>query len=412
MGDHWSEEDGHYNEGDGHWNEEHHDSYGFQHEDFLADSTGAPMERRASNESQWSQLSSGNFSWPASTPPQEAFPCDMDEDLLFSPESSPIPGCEHPHFPETQASSSFVQSLDYAEGYQFLDVEAAARHATDNAAYQLYQYTGLQTAFITPEAIEAIIEQELSYAQSPTRESIQTLLYRFLYRGPEGTPVPDTDTVLLEAAYQLQLRTEGPPEEVSEICYAALVVTLMHLAEGTAPDPLPSTQPEASTKRRTPKKTPKPKAEKKRHTCCIAECSEDPRPFSRAADLERHQNQVHHGGKHKFPCDYKWCSRHTEPFSRQDHYRDHLRTAHFEDLPIRGLGKMDHDWWAQRSRASVASGWWRCNRCLVVRVSIARDDFVCPGCGSRCEGDRIEYRRVLEEGLQGEGSGYEEGTGL
>lgn len=405
MSDHWNEEDDHRNAEDSLWNEEEYGSYAFQHENYLPASTGAPMERRVSGESHWSQPSSADYSWPTFTPPQETFPGDMNGDLSFSAESSPIPGSDYPQFPNPQAASSYVPPLDY----QVLDVAAAARRATDNAAYQLYQYAALQIGFITSEAIEAIIEQELSHAEFPTREAIQTLLYRFLYGGPEGTPVPDMDTLLLEAAYQLQLRTEGPPEEVAEICHTALVVTLM--GGGTPPDSLPSTEPGPSTKRRTHKKTPKPKAEKKRHTCRLAECSDDPRPFGRAADLERHQNQVHHGGKNKFPCDYRRCPRHLDPFSRQDHYRDHLRQGHYEDLPIRGPGRMDEDWWAQRSRASVANGWWRCNRCLVMRVSIASDDFVCPGCGNHCEADRIEYRRLLEEGLQGEGSG-QEGDGL
>ncbi|KAK0742828.1 hypothetical protein B0T18DRAFT_170929 [Schizothecium vesticola] len=408
MADQWNEEDGHRNDEDEHWNEEDYSSYAFQHEIPLPATTGSPMERRVSNESYWSQHSLGDFSWPASTPP-DAFP-DVNEDFLFSPESSPIPDRNYSHFPEPQGSSS-VQPLDYAEGYQVLDAEAAARHATDSAAYLLYQYRHyqypeLQAAFITSDAIEAIMEQELSHAEFPTREAIHTLLCRFLYEGSEGTLVPDTDTLLLEAAYQLQLRTEGPPEEVAAICYTALVVTLMQLGGGPAPDSLPSTQPEASTKRRTHKKTPKAKAEKKRYTCYLDECSDEPKPFSRAADLDRHQKLVHLGGK-KFPCDYGWCPRHKEqqPFSRQDHYRDHLRNAHFEDLPIRGPGKMDEGWWAGRSRFSVAGDWWRCNKCLVMRVSIGRDDFVCPGCGNHCEGDRIEYRRLLEEGLQTGGSG-------
>jgi hypothetical protein len=408
MADQWNEEDDHRNEEDERWHQEDYSSYTFQHENSLPASAGSPMERRVSNESYWSQPSFGDFSWPASTPP-EAFPGDMNDDFSFSPESSPIPDPDYQRFPEPQDSSS-VQPLDYAEGYQVLDVEATARQATDNAAYHLYQYRlyqcpELQTAFITSEAIEAIMAQELSHTEFPTRVAIQTLLYRFLYGGLEGTPVPDTDTLLLEAAYQLQLRTEGPADEVSEICHAALVVTLMEFGGGAAPDSLPPTQPEASTKRRTHKKTPKSKAEKKRHTCHLDECSDEPKPFSRAADLERHQKLVHLGGKNKFPCDYRWCPRHKEPFSRQDHYRDHLRTAHFEDLPIRGPGKMDEEWWAGRSRLSVAGGWWRCNRCLVMRVSIGRDDFVCPGCGNHCEADRIEYRRLLEEGLPAGGSG-------
>ncbi|KAK1828166.1 hypothetical protein QBC39DRAFT_158245 [Podospora conica] len=392
----------------GHWNPDDYNSYTLPHEYAIPVSGGIAeifMQRSDSNGSYGSQPSSGHVSWQGSTD----FPSANFDDYVIPSQSPPDPDLDYDYFPEAQGSS-FAQPLDYAgtSAGQYFDVEAAARQATDNATYHLNHYHGLDASFITSDAIDATIEQRLSHAEFPTREAIQTLLSHFLYGDPDSTSLPDMDTLLFEAAYQLQVRTEGPPEEVAEICHKALVVTLMQ-AEGSDLLPSPqaesSAQAESSTKRRTHKKTPKPRTEKKRHICRLAECEEDPKPFSRAADLERHQNQVHHGGKHKFPCDYRRCPRHRDPFSRQDHYRDHLRTFHYEDLPLRGGGKMDEEWWAGRSRKAVAGGWWRCNRCLVVRVPIETDGFACPGCGSNCEDERIEYRRQLAGSEEAEESG-------
>ena len=54
--------------------------------------------------------------------------------------------------------------------------------------------------------------------------------------------------------------------------------------------------------------------------------------FSIAADLERHYITAHAYNQDSFPCDYRNCPRAIEPFRRKDHYREHLRGYHKEDL--------------------------------------------------------------------------------
>lgn len=98
--------------------------------------------------------------------------------------------------------------------------------------------------------------------------------------------------------------------------------------------------------------------------------------------------------KKKYMCDYRKCPRHDTPFFRQDHFRDHLRLYHKEDLLRRGT-KPDREWWSSRSARAMFSGWWRCNRCLVVRVEQAKHGFVCPGCGNPCEAERRRERERM-----------------
>lgn len=117
--------------------------------------------------------------------------------------------------------------------------------------------------------------------------------------------------------------------------------------------------------------------------------------------------QLVHGklqDKERFFCDYRKCHRNEEayvppphsqptagsgPFHRRDHFRDHLRTFHMEDLPKRG-GKEGK---AAEERA-VSSSWWRCNKCLR-RVKVRHDGFECPNCKSGCETDRMNARKRL-----------------
>jgi len=91
--------------------------------------------------------------------------------------------------------------------------------------------------------------------------------------------------------------------------------------------------------------------------------------------------------KTKYLCDHKKCPRHTNPFFRQDHFRDHLRISHMEDLLRRG-NPGDTEWWASRA---ILNGWWRCNRCLI-RVGLEDHGFVCHRCGNQCEKERQQYR--------------------
>ncbi|KAI1173122.1 hypothetical protein F4777DRAFT_464156 [Nemania sp. FL0916] len=116
--------------------------------------------------------------------------------------------------------------------------------------------------------------------------------------------------------------------------------------------------------------------------------------FRRKADLERHYEQLHTPAdkKAKYPCDRKKCSRGAEnPFHRMDHYRDHLRAFHFEDLVRRRpSGTEKPSWWEKRS---VDLAWWRCTRCLT-RVKVDEHGYICSNskCNSPCEPERQKAR--------------------
>ncbi|KAG5932397.1 hypothetical protein E4U60_005271 [Claviceps pazoutovae] len=69
------------------------------------------------------------------------------------------------------------------------------------------------------------------------------------------------------------------------------------------------------------------------------------RPFKRRADLDRHYKHRHaaEGQKLSFNCDYPHCNRRKDPFHRLDHFRDHLREFHKENIQKRG-SKVDEGW--------------------------------------------------------------------
>ncbi|KAK0720290.1 hypothetical protein B0H67DRAFT_643564 [Lasiosphaeris hirsuta] len=122
----------------------------------------------------------------------------------------------------------------------------------------------------------------------------------------------------------------------------------------------------------------------------------DHKAFARSADLERHNKMVHisKDNKRRYSCDYRKCLRYNQPFFRRDHFRDHLRDFHKEDLPRRGAKAGSDQWWKTRAPGAIYDGWWRCNRCLAHRVDTDRDGYVCPGCGDRCEMERQKYREL------------------
>ncbi|KAK3394875.1 hypothetical protein B0H63DRAFT_60815 [Podospora didyma] len=122
-------------------------------------------------------------------------------------------------------------------------------------------------------------------------------------------------------------------------------------------------------------------------TCLVPGCPKK-EPFSRSADLDRHIKNVHTpNDQKKFPCDRK-CRRRDVPFLRADHFRDHIRDIHKEDLLHRGK-KGDRKWWESRI---IFDKWWRCTRCLTVRVKVETDGWVCPECGNHCEIERQKWR--------------------
>ena len=68
--------------------------------------------------------------------------------------------------------------------------------------------------------------------------------------------------------------------------------------------------------------------------CIVKDCEYS---SSRAYDLERHMNI--HSKQKKYPCEYKWCGRDdNNPFSREDHLKEHLRKVHMRDIPKREKG--------------------------------------------------------------------------
>lgn len=129
-------------------------------------------------------------------------------------------------------------------------------------------------------------------------------------------------------------------------------------------------------------------SETRRWVCLTADCNAG--AFKRLADLQRHYAQVHSAStaKETYVCDYSKCARRHEPFGRRDHFRDHLRDFHSEDICKRG-SPIDESWLENRR---MADGWWRCSKCLV-RVRIDECDFTCPQCKSPCEESRQKARR-------------------
>ncbi|RSL77258.1 hypothetical protein CEP51_009240 [Fusarium floridanum] len=125
------------------------------------------------------------------------------------------------------------------------------------------------------------------------------------------------------------------------------------------------------------------------HHCLHPGCTA--KPFRRAADLQRHYKYTHSPDSNEaYYCDYIRCSRSQEPFRRRDHFRDHLREYHREDIQKRGEVVVNEE--GQEERRS-ASSWWRCARCLV-RVSGSQDDSKCPHCKTSRESVGQKKRRV------------------
>ncbi|KAH9900202.1 hypothetical protein F4778DRAFT_782313 [Xylariomycetidae sp. FL2044] len=168
--------------------------------------------------------------------------------------------------------------------------------------------------------------------------------------------------------------------------------------------------------------------------CLQANCPAS--PFKRKADLQRHYRHKHQDVStlEAFPCDYRKCARHREPFFRLDHCRDHYREFHLDDVLKRQShshnghnshttsrnnnnkkkntatassqktttmlkgGETPH-WWKIRY---VDPRWFRCAKCLG-RVDIASEGWECPRCRTVCEVERRE--------LRGYGSGNDNGNG-
>ncbi|KAH7350781.1 hypothetical protein BKA65DRAFT_396995 [Rhexocercosporidium sp. MPI-PUGE-AT-0058] len=138
------------------------------------------------------------------------------------------------------------------------------------------------------------------------------------------------------------------------------------------------------------------------------ECVRNGEPFTRPADCARHMKNVHGPleGRDQFPCSYDPClnGRHLEPFTRKDHYRDHLRDYHQEDIGAakgekaartekerRDWAKEQKKWLASRN---ISPRHWRCAKCLAKKW-VVKHGWVCEGCNLQCEQDRIDARLKL-----------------
>ncbi len=126
-------------------------------------------------------------------------------------------------------------------------------------------------------------------------------------------------------------------------------------------------------------------------SCLAAGCTA--KPFTRSADLDRHYKHNHtRSGAETYNCDYRKCKRSTGNlcFGRKDHFRDHLREYHREDLIKRG----GSDARSQLADRRIDPKWWRCSKCLV-RVEVAAHEYDCPDCKVRCERERQRAREEL-----------------
>ncbi|KAK3343006.1 hypothetical protein B0H65DRAFT_236601 [Neurospora tetraspora] len=257
------------------------------------------------------------------------------------------------------------------------DIFETANYATLAAKFALgNQYRGetFMPSVITSESVrEAIQRAKSRQREYPERVGVQEVLTKQLHHvfSRHGVSFPPVSVILQEAAHQLLLHLKG--FDVLQRCCLAIAVVL---------ETVQAKLEQASSRRSVP--------ERRRNTCSHPGCD---RAFSRAADLKRHrQTHLSDDMKKKYRCDYKKCLRHQEAFVRDDHFRDHLRNFHKEDLTRRGK-QDEQDWWLTRAKSAVTSGWWRCNKCLLTRVRIKQHGWVCPTCSTHCETQRRRFRQ-------------------
>ncbi|KAL8305583.1 hypothetical protein RB601_009435 [Gaeumannomyces tritici] len=126
---------------------------------------------------------------------------------------------------------------------------------------------------------------------------------------------------------------------------------------------------------------------KEKFKCTDSGCGKS---FSRQADLQRHYDHVHPAPdsiERGHACDYPKCARQAAPFRRKDHFRDHLREFHKEDL-LKRSGQEPPDWFNGRN---IKPSFWRCVRCLR-RINTNKHNYTCPKCNIDCEPVRVEHR--------------------
>ncbi|KAK5663806.1 hypothetical protein OQA88_9 [Cercophora sp. LCS_1] len=310
-------------------------------------------------------------------------------DDLFSPADDSIlygTGPSHSVDPPTNWQSSTPQpEIEHEEPTAYVLGDSEHNYgpyvttAMDQAKTYMQGYTPPKMTLITNQDVDEAMAAADNSTHRET-DAIRFILLTVLYN--LGFPSRECDTeqftlALQEASYQILSRVEG--EERNEICRFSLLSVLEQLSPSTNDDP----QPSATGSSRP------------RHVCTYPDCNQS---FKRNADLERHTNSVHVNPPGRYYCDYRRCPRHENHFTRQDHFRDHLRDLHKEDLVRRGLGA-NPEWWATRSRNAVFGGWWRCSRCFA-RVQIASNGYTCQ-CGNQLETARRFHRAENAYGATG-----------
>ncbi|KAH8685784.1 hypothetical protein BGZ60DRAFT_365646 [Tricladium varicosporioides] len=130
--------------------------------------------------------------------------------------------------------------------------------------------------------------------------------------------------------------------------------------------------------------------------------------FGRPADLERHYRQVHAADDQKecWRCDRQNCNRDKEPFTRKDHFRDHLKDFHKEDIGYckgekTATSSAEKKKWAAKQKIweaerVISVQWWRCAKCLR-RVYITEQGWHCKACKRDCELPRREAREAKRQ---------------
>jgi hypothetical protein len=100
-------------------------------------------------------------------------------------------------------------------------------------------------------------------------------------------------------------------------------------------------------------------------------------PFWWLAGVDRHCDIYHtpETARETFPGNYAKCTRNAKPFTRRDHYRDHLCEYHKENIEKRNC-KVDDEWLKNRN---TTKSLWRCQRCLK-RISVKTYGSECPNC--------------------------------
>ncbi|KAK3937399.1 hypothetical protein QBC46DRAFT_267589 [Diplogelasinospora grovesii] len=280
------------------------------------------------------------------------------------------------------------------------NIEGATTLAMQWASSQLTNSVAVEPSLITSSAVnEALRQLQGRESDSPEREAVQSVLYSQLDLYCKGIDQFEAQTrivqALQESAYQLQCLIEGP--HAWDICFYAIADILARLQSdlecGLKDDP-PAKEPAKAHGHS--KSQSSSSGEKEKYRCLFSGCKQ--KAFGRSADLDRHYKMVHleDEKKIKYLCDYKKCPRNEQPFFRPDHFRDHLRDYHKEDLTRRGV-LPDPSWWGSRSNHAMFDGWWRCNRCLTRRVSYDKYGFVCPKCQAHCEPERQRQRRHMAE---------------